>query len=150
MGIKIICHHKRATFDYELLEKIEAGLMLQGTEVKTLRKGKANINEAFVMIDDHGEAWLHQLSIPQYEQGNIHNHDEFRKRKLLLHAHQIAELSSKAKIGGLVIIPLQLYFKDSKAKVQIALAKGKKLYDKRQAQADKDVKRNLQRGNFEN
>jgi len=144
MSTKQICYNKRAGFDFQFLEKVEAGLALQGTEVKSLRMGRASINDAFVTIDG-GEAWIHQLHIPHYSHGNINNHEEFRKKKLLLHAHQIKILAEHSRQSGLTILALSLYFKKSLAKVELVVAKAKKLHDKRQSEKDKEVKKNLQR-----
>lgn len=149
MGIKVIVKNSRAGYDFFLEEKFEAGVVLQGTEVKSLRAGKATIAEAFVTIDGSGEAWLHNLVIPHYAFGNIHNHVENRKRKLLLHKDEINQINKRMAQKGLTLIPTQLYFKDSRVKCEIALAKGKKLYDKRDASAKKDLDRKLRQGNYE-
>lgn len=148
-GIKIIVKNKRASFDFFLKEKIEAGIELKGTEVKSLRTGNANLNDAFVTIDDKMEAWLYNMNISHYAFGNLHNHEEARKRKLLLNRKEIENLKTACKLEGLSIIPTMIYFKNSYVKIEIALAKGKKLYDKREAQATKDVERKLRQGNFE-
>ncbi len=149
MGIKQIARNKRAGYDVELKEKIEAGIALKGTEVKSLRAGKCNISESHITIDGNFEVWIYNMNIPQYEFGNIHNHEESRKRKLLLHKDQSKELYHQSKVGGLTLIPVQIYFKDSKVKVEIALAKGKKKHDKREAEKKKDVERKLRRGDYE-
>ncbi len=149
MSTKVIVKNSRASYDFFLEEKIEAGVVLQGTEVKSLRDGKATMNEAFVTIDSKNEAWLHNLTIPHYVFGNIHNHEETRKRKLLLHSKEIADLNKKMMLKGLTLIPTQLYFKDGRVKCEIALAKGKKLYDKRESSAKKDLDRKLRQGNYE-
>lgn len=149
MGIKIIAKNKRASFDYFLERKFEAGMVLTGTEVKSLRNGKVSINEAHITIDDKGEVWAHNISIPPYEFGNIHNHEETRKRKLLLSKKEIAEIGHEMSIKRLTLIPTAIYFKDSLIKLEIALAKGKKLHDKREDSAKKDVERKLKRGIFE-
>lgn len=149
MGIKVIVKNSRAGYDFFLEEKYEAGLVLVGTEVKTLRNGKATLSDAFVTIDSKGEAWLYNLTIPHYEFGNINNHEETRKRKLLLHRDQINQINKQMAQKGLTLIPTQLYFKDSKVKCEIALAKGKKNYDKREASAKKDLDRRLRQGNYE-
>ncbi len=149
MGIKQIARNKRAGYDFELKEKIEAGIALKGTEVKSLRAGKCNISESHITIDGNFEVWIYNMNIPQYEFGNIHNHEESRKRKLLLHKDQSKELYHQSKVGGLTLIPVQIYFKDSKVKVEIALAKGKKKHDKREADKKKDVERKLRRGDYE-
>jgi len=149
MGVKIICKNQRAGYDYFLEEKYECGVALQGTEVKSLRLGKGMINEAYVTIDSQGEVWLQNATIPHYEFGNINNHPETRKRKLLLNRNEIQQINKKMATKGYTIIPLALYFKDSLVKCEIALAKGKKLYDKRDTAAKKDVERKLRQGQFE-
>lgn len=149
MGIKIIAKNKRASYDYFLEEKFEAGLVLQGTEVKSLRLGKVSMAEAFITIDKNNEAWINNMNIPQYEFGNIHNHAEGRKRKLLLHAEEIKRISHAMKAGGLTLVPTIIYFKKSNIKLEIALAKGKKQHDKRQTEAKRDVERKLKRGIYD-
>jgi SsrA-binding protein len=149
MGIKIICKNQRAGYDYFIEDKYECGVALVGSEVKSLRLGKGMINEAFVTIDSNGEAWLQNSTIPHYEFGNINNHAETRKRKLLLKRDEIQQIEKKIATKGLAIIPLALYFKDSLVKCEIALAKGKKLFDKRDTAAKKDVERKLRQGQFE-
>jgi len=149
MGIKIISKNQRAGYDFFLEEKYECGISLVGTEVKSLRLGKALIAEAFVTIDSKGEAWLQNATIPHYDFGNINNHQETRKRKLLLNREEITQISRKMSTKGYTIIPLSLYFKDSLVKCEIALAKGKKLFDKRETSAKKDVERKLRQGKYE-
>jgi SsrA-binding protein len=149
MGIKIICKNQRAGYDYFLEEKYECGIALQGTEVKSLRQGKGIINEAFVVIDSQGEAWLQNATIPHYDFGNINNHPETRKRKLLLKREEIQQIEKKMAMKGYTLIPLALYFKDSLVKCEIALAKGKKLFDKRDTAAKKDVERKLRQGQYD-
>lgn len=149
MSIKIIIKNSRAGYDFFLEEKFEAGVVLQGTEVKTLREGKATLTDAFVSIDSVGEAWLYNLNIPHYTFGNINNHEENRKRKLLLNKKEILEIQKRMSIKGLTLIPTMLYFKSSRVKCEIALAKGKKLYDKRESAAKKDVERKLRQGQYE-
>jgi SsrA-binding protein len=149
MGIKIICKNQRAGHDYFLEDRYECGVSLVGTEVKTLRLGKAQINEAFVTIDSAGEVWLQNATIPHYAFGNINNHLETRKRKLLLKREEIQQIEKKMATKGYTIIPLALYFKDSLVKCEIALAKGKKLFDKRDTAAKRDVERKLRQGQFE-
>jgi len=149
MGIKIIAKNKRASFDYALEERIEAGIELQGTEVKSLRAGKVSITEAYITIDKHGEAWAYNIIIGQYDFGNRFNHEENRKRKLLMHKKQIEDLGHDMKAGGYTIVPTAIYFKGSRVKLEIALGKGKKLHDKRQDQAKKDVERKLKQRNFD-
>ena len=142
MGEKLICNNKRAYHDYFIEEKLEAGLVLQGTEVKSLRAGKANLSDSF-MIVRNGEAFLHNLHISPYAFGNRQNHQEDRNRKLLLHRRQIERLYGKIREQGYAIIPLRLYFKDGLVKVEIGLAKGKKLYDKREDMKKRDSQREL-------
>lgn len=149
MSIKIIAKNKRAFFDYFIEEKYEAGIALVGTEVKTLRAGKVSLGEAYVSIDRNGEAWIYQMTIPHYEFGNRNNHEETRKRKLLLHKDEIKKISHAMKAGGYTLIPTMIYFKKSNVKIEIGLGKGKKLHDKRNVQAKKDVDRKLQRGIYE-
>jgi SsrA-binding protein len=149
MGIKIISKNQRAGYDYFIEDKFECGIVLQGTEVKSLRLGKAIINEAFIVIDNQGEAWLQNATIPHYDFGNINNHPETRKRKLLLKREEIHQIEKKMAIKGMTLIPLALYFKDSLVKCEIALAKGKKLFDKRDTSAKKDVERKIRQGQYE-
>ena len=149
MSVKIICKNQRAGYDYFLEEKYECGIVLQGTEVKSLRLGKATVNEAYVIIDSQGEAWLQNATIPHYDFGNINNHPETRKRKLLLNRQEIHQIEKKMAIKGCTLVPLALYFKDSLVKCEIAVAKGKKLFDKRDTAAKKDVERKLRQGQFE-
>ena len=149
MGIKVIAKNKRASYDYFLSDKLEAGLELKGTEVKSIRNGKVTIAEAHVTIDDYGEMWVHNMNIGQYEFGNINNHEEARKRKLLVHKKEAAEYFHKMKAGGFTIIPTMIYFKGSRVKLEIALGKGKKQHDKRQDQAKKDIQRKLQRREYD-
>ena len=145
MGIKIIAKNRRAHYDYFIHETYEAGLVLLGTEVKSLGAGKAQINEAFVTIDQPGEAWIHQMHIAHYEHGNRHNHPETRKRKLLLHKKEIAAIRDRVQRESLTIIALKVYFKRSHAKVEIGLAKGKKHFDKREAMKAKESDRQIRR-----
>jgi len=149
MGIKIIAKNKRASYDYSLEEKYEAGMVLVGTEVKSLRLGKVSIAEAYITIDERGEMWAYNINIPQYEFGNINNHVENRKRKLLLHNKEILKIYHEMKAQNLTIVPTIIYFKGSRIKIEIALARGKKQHDKRQDQAKKDVQRKLQRGQYD-
>ena len=149
MGIKIIGSNKRASFDYTLLEKYEAGIQLQGTEVKVLRAGKVMLNESYVVIDTRGEVWAYNVNIPHYEFGNINNHTEQRVKKLLLNRQEITRIHHEMKTQNLVLIITKMYFKDSKIKVEFALAKGKKDHDKRNSEKEKDVTRKLQRGNYD-
>ena len=141
---KLIANNKKAYHDYFILETYEAGISLHGTEVKSLRTGKCSIKEAFIRIDG-GEVFVYGMHISPYEKGNIFNKDPLRERKLLLHKSEILKISGKMKEDGITVIPLKVYFKGSLVKVEIGLAKGKKLYDKRQDIAKKDQKREAQR-----
>lgn len=143
MGEKLICNNKKAYHDYFIEEKYEAGMVLTGTEVKSLRLGKANLNDAFVQIRS-GEAFLNNLHISPYEFGNRENHDPDRLRKLLMHKKEIVKLFSKIREQGYTVIPLRLYFKNGMVKAEIGLAKGKKLYDKREDLKKKDHKREVE------
>lgn len=141
---KLIANNKKAYHDYFILEKYEAGLVLHGTEVKSLRMGKCSIKEAFIRVED-GEMYIYGMHISPYEKGNIFNKDPLRVRKLLLHKLEIRRLMSKIKEKGYTLVPLQVYFKGSLVKVEIGLARGKKLYDKRDDLAKKDAKREIDR-----
>ena len=147
--MKIIAKNKRASYDYNLVERYEAGMLLKGTEVKSLRLGKATIAESYIQIDKNDEVWAYNINIPHYEFGNINNHEEFRKRKLLLNKKEIEIVKHQLKAGGMTLIPTILYFKNSLVKLEIALGRGKKLHDKRHDQAKKDVQRKIQRGIYE-
>ena len=141
---KLIANNKKAYHDYFILDKFEAGISLHGTEVKSLRMGKCSIKEAFVRIEN-GEVFIYGMHISPYEKGNIFNKDPLRVRKLLLHKSEINKLIGKTKEKGITIMPLRVYFKGSLVKVEIGIAKGKKLYDKRQDIAKKDQQREAQR-----
>jgi SsrA-binding protein len=143
-GEKLIADNRRARHDYHLLERLEAGLVLTGTEVKSLREGRATLGQAFAEIRD-GEAWLVGSHIATYEQGNVANHDPDRARKLLLHGREIARLIGQTKEKGLTLVPTKLYFKDGRAKVELALAKGKEQRDKRRDIAKRDADRQIER-----
>lgn len=142
--VKIISSNRKARHEYSILQTIEAGIVLKGTEVKSLREGKINLGDGYAVIKN-GEVWLVQVHINEYSQGNINNHDPLRERKLLLNSNEIRKLNSKVNEQGLTLIPLSIYFKKGKVKVELALAKGKKLYDKREVIAKKDLKRDLER-----
>ncbi|MCW2782975.1 MAG: SsrA-binding protein [Marmoricola sp.] len=139
-GRKLIAQNRKARHDYTIEDTFEAGLMLQGTEVKSLRQGRASLVDGFVEIDG-GEAWLHAVHIPEYTQGTWTNHAALRKRKLLLNRIEIDRIERKVSEKGYTIVPLSLYFKDGRAKVEIALAKGKKQWDKRHALAERQADR---------
>ncbi|WP_240138854.1 SsrA-binding protein SmpB [Streptomyces sp. MUM 178J] len=143
-GRKLIAQNKKARHDYHILDTYECGLVLMGTEVKSLRQGRASLADGFVQIDGH-EAWLHNVHVPEYSQGTWTNHSARRKRKLLMHRAEIDKLESKSQETGHTIVPLALYFKDGRAKVEIALAKGKKEYDKRQTLREKQDRREAER-----
>lgn len=142
MGEKLICNNKKAYHDFIIEEKLEAGMVLTGTEVKSLRQGKANLNDAFAQVKAE-EAFLNNLHISPYVFGNRENHDPDRIRKLLLHKKEIVKLFSKIREQGYTVIPLRLYFKNGLVKVEIGLAKGKKLYDKREDLKKKDHERDM-------
>lgn len=142
-SVKIIANNKKAWHDYFIEDKIEAGIELVGTEVKSIRQGHCSIKEAFIRIDKNNEVMIYGMHISPYERGNIFNKDPLRVRKLLLHKYEIRKLIGKIDQKGYAMVPLQVYFKGSKIKVQIALAKGKKLYDKRQDIAKKDQRLSL-------
>ncbi|PXY32566.1 SsrA-binding protein SmpB [Prauserella muralis] len=144
VGRKVIASNRRARHDYSILDTYEAGVVLVGTEVKSLRDGKASLADAFATVDD-GEVFLRGLHIPEYARGTWTNHTPRRTRKLLLHRGEIEKLIGKTKEGGVSLVPLSLYFKDGKVKVELALAKGKKAYDKRQALAKRDAEREVAR-----
>ncbi len=143
-GMKLIANNKKAYHDYFIDETYEAGIVLAGTEVKSLRLGKCSIKEAYVQAD-HGEMFIYGMNISPYEKGNIFNKDPLRVRKLLMHKHEIRVLAGKLSEKGFTVVPLEVYFKDGRAKVKIGLARGKKLYDKRETIARKDQKRELER-----
>ncbi|HIY62803.1 MAG TPA: SsrA-binding protein SmpB [Candidatus Mediterraneibacter stercoripullorum] len=141
---KLIANNKKAYHDYFILEKYEAGIVLHGTEVKSLRMGKCSIKEAFIRVEDR-EMFIYGMHISPYEKGNIFNKDPLRVKKLLLHRKEIDKIFGKMKEQGITVVPLQVYFSGSLVKVEIGLAKGKKLYDKRADIAKKDQKREAQR-----
>lgn len=144
LGKKVVATNRKARHDYHIIETYEAGLSLWGTEVKSLREGRASLVDGYAFIDN-GEAWLDAVHIPEYHQGTWNNHAPRRKRKLLMHKQEILKLHSKVKEGGYTLVPLQLYFSDGKAKVELALAKGKKEYDKRQTLRERQDKREADR-----
>ena len=142
--MKLVANNKKAYHDYFVDEKIEAGLVLHGTEVKSLRMGKCSIKESFIRIEN-GEMFVYGMHISPYEKGNIFNKDPLRVKKLLLHKSEINKMTGKIKEKGFTIVPLQVYFKDGKAKMEIGLCRGKKLYVKRQDIAKKDMKREAEK-----
>ena len=143
-AVKLVANNKKAYHDYFIDEKYEAGLVLHGTEVKSLRMGKCSIKEAWVRIQD-GEVWVYGMHISPYEKGNIFNKDPLRPRKLLMHKAEIGKLLGKVKEKGITLVPLQVYFKNGRAKLEIGLARGKKLYDKREELAKRDMRREAER-----
>ena len=147
MADRIVAQNKKATFNYEIIEKKEAGLVLKGTEIKSIRNGSVSINDSYCLFDKKGELYIHQMYIKPYDQsGKVFNHDPYRPRKLLLHKKELLNWYGKVKERGLTIIPLKVYLKNNKwAKVEIALVRGKKKYDKRKDIAKKDMQREIQR-----
>ena len=143
-GTKLIAQNKKAYHDYFIEETLEAGIALTGTEVKSLRVGRANLRDSYAAVEK-GELYLIGVHISPYEQGNIYNHDPLRNRKLLVHARELRRLDSKVRIAGYTLVPTKMYFKDGRAKVEIALAKGKAQYDKRETLKEKEAERDMQR-----
>jgi SsrA-binding protein len=143
-GKKIIATNRRARHEYTIEDEVEAGLVLTGTEVKSLRAGRANLADGYAEITD-SEAWLHGVHIPEYTQGTWTNHEPRRTRKLLLHRKEIDKLASSIREQGLTLIPLSLYFKDGKVKIELGLARGKRTYDKRHELAKRDAAREVER-----
>ena len=150
VGKKLIAQNKKARHDYSIEDVFECGLVLTGTEVKSLRAGRASLVDGFAMIED-GELWLHGVHIPEYTEGTWTNHTPRRNRKLLVHKDEIKRLHTKVKTCGLTLVPLSLYFKDGKAKIELAVARGKKAHDKREAlmeqQAGREIEREISRRN---
>ena len=148
VGQKLIAQNKRARHDYFIEEVFECGIVLSGTEVKSLRAGRASLVDGFAMVNN-GELWLSGVHIPEYTEGTWNNHTPRRERKLLLHKKEIEKLAAETKQGGLTLVPLSIYFKDGKAKIELALAKGKKGHDKRatlmEQQANREITRELSR-----
>lgn len=137
-------NNRQARFNYTILEDVEAGIVLKGTEVKSIKDGKANIKDSYAIIKN-GEMYLLNMHISEYKEGNIFNHEETRTRKLLLHKKEILKLRDKVELQGLTLVPLKVYFVKNKVKVLIGLAKGKKTYDKRETMKERDIERNLQK-----
>lgn len=148
-SVKIIATNKRASFEYFIEDKIEAGIVLEGCEVKSVRLGKVSVNESYIIIRGN-EAFLVGTHIAQYDKGSYNNKDSTRTRKLLLHKYEINKLRGKIETKGYTLVPLKIYFKDALIKVEIGVCKGKKLYDKRRSIKDKEEKRNIQRTLKEN
>jgi SsrA-binding protein len=143
-GDPVLARNRQASHEYQLLEFLEAGIQLTGTEVKALRAGLAHLREGYVRVEN-GEAWLIQVHIGQYEMGNRQNHEPERRRRLLLHRREIEYLDGRVRLSGLTLIPLRLYLKNNRIKCEIAIARGKKLWDKRQAIAERDARRDVER-----
>ena len=144
MAEKLIADNRKARHEYQLLERVEAGLVLTGTEVKSLRAGRATLGQAYADVRD-GEAWLVGLHVPEYGQGNRANHEPTRSRKLLLHRREIDRLYGQVREKGLTLVPTRLYFKDGRVKTELALGKGKDLRDKRRDVSERDAKRDIER-----
>jgi SsrA-binding protein len=144
MPDKTVAVNRRARFEYAVEETLEAGIVLTGTEIKSIRAGRANLAEAYARIE-RGEAWLIGAHIAPYEQGNRNNHEPTRTRKLLLHRDQIAELAGRTQAKGFTLVPLKLYIRDGMAKLELGIARGRKSHDKRRVIAERDVRRELQR-----
>lgn len=144
MGEKLITVNRKARHEYQIVESIEAGIVLTGTEVKSLRAGKANLQDSYARVEN-GEIMLYNMHITPYEQGNRYNHEPKRTRKLLLHRYEILRLNSKVREKGLSLIPLRAYFKEGRAKIEVALARGKKIYDRRADIAERDARRDMER-----
>lgn len=142
--MKVVCSNKKANFEYFILEKFEAGIKLTGTEIKSIRAGKCNMNDAYVILRNN-RPYLVNMHISKYENGNIFNHDEDRTRELLLHKNEAVKLATKVKLEGLSIVALRAYFVDALLKVEIALCRGKKLSDKRETLKEKDSKRSIEK-----
>ena len=143
-GQKLIAQNKKARHDYSILDTYECGIALMGTEVKSLRAGRASLIDGFAMIEN-GELWMHGVHIPEYTEGTWTNHTPRRKRKLLVHREEIRKILAKTKDSGITLVPLQLYFKDGRAKVEIAVAKGKKAHDKRDTLLEQQANREIER-----
>lgn len=144
MASKIVAVNRKAFHDYFIIEKVEAGLVLTGTEIKSIRKGAVQFKDAYIHFVN-GEAFIRDMYIAHYTQGNIFNHEETRERKLLLHKHEILRLQKKVVLKGFTFIPLQLLLVDGRAKLEVALAQGKELHDKRQSEKERDAKREIQK-----
>ncbi|MFN8103514.1 MAG: SsrA-binding protein SmpB [Acidimicrobiia bacterium] len=143
-GVRLVASNRRARHDYEIVETLECGIVLAGSEVKSLREGRASLQEAFARVDG-GELWLHGMHIPPYAFSRAGGHEPTRPRKLLLHRRELGHLAQRSKESGYTIVPLRVYFSGGLAKVEVALARGKKAYDKRQSEAERDAAREIQR-----
>ena len=144
MAEKLIAENRKARHDYELLDRVEAGLVLTGTEVKSLREGRATLQQSYADVRN-GEVWLHNAEIAIYDQGGRSNHEPARSRKLLLHRREIERIFAELRENGLTLVPTKLYFKDGRVKVEVALARGKNVRDKRQTLVERDAKRQIER-----
>ena len=136
--------NRKARYDYELLDKFEAGIVLTGTEIKSIRNGQANLKDSYAIIKN-GEAILLNMHISEYKQGNVFNHDETRTRKLLLHKNEIKKINDKISIKGLTLVPVKLYFKEGKAKIELAIARGKHTYDTKETLKQRDIEREVKK-----
>ena len=145
-GNRVVATNRQARRNYEILDTLEAGIALRGSEVKSIREGQVQIGDAFARIDERGEVWLHNLTVAVYAYSQAHtSHDETRKRKLLLHHHEIDRWRMRVETEHLSMVPLSIYFRDGRAKVELALARGRKSYDKRQVIAERDAQREVER-----
>lgn len=143
-GVKVLAENRKARHDYAILETVEAGLVLTGTEIKSLRAGRVNIRDAHARVEK-GEIFIYNMHVAPYEQGGRYNHDPLRPRKLLLHRREIDSLAGKVRLQGLTLVPLRVYLKGGWAKVELALARGKKAYDKRRDLAEREARRRIER-----
>lgn len=143
-GIKQVAANRKAFHDYFVLEKFEAGIELRGTEVKSIRAGQVNLKDSFCIVKD-GELYVHGMHVSPYEKGNIFNHDPVRPRRLLMHKREINKLGARVAQDGVALVPLSVYFKDSRLKMELGLCKGKKLYDKRTSEANREADRDMDR-----
>ena len=143
-GIKVVSENRKAFHDYFIDDRVEAGIILTGTEIKSIRNGKVNLKDSYARINN-GEIWVYQMHISAYEQGNHYNHDPLRPRKLLLHRTEINKLVGKIQLQGLTLLPIKIYLKNGMAKIELAVGQGKKNYDKRQVLAEREGKRDIER-----
>lgn len=142
MSKQVVCQNRKARFEYEILETIEAGIVLKGTEIKSVRQHHVSLDGSFAIVQG-GEVALANCNIEPYKQGNIHNHEPKRQRRLLLHKSEIRKFAEKAKVKGFTLVPLSIYLKDGKAKVELAVCRGKQLHDKRASMKERDAKREM-------
>jgi SsrA-binding protein len=143
--MKVLAHNKKVSHDYEILDTFECGIVLKGTEIKSIRQGKFSINESYVTISKDLQMYILNMHISKYDHGNLFNHDETRKKKLLAQKHTIKKLEQKLKLEGLTLVPKRVYLKSGLCKVEVVLAKGKKLYDKRQSKKREDAEKRIQK-----